>query len=231
MEMINMKIELAKQTSLNECLTEEIQKLKMTHQNEISVLQSTIDMQQKIISQLNERDVLKSTCSEMSHDQLELSFDGFEIIRSETEEKNEELVRLIAKTTLELDEARIQFDETKNQLKNEIKDMKKELENEIEAHANTAANLGAVNAELKSINEDLSRDILHLKVEHEMNLYKCDKIISVLQKKCKQLKKSLALKDTELKASKTNAENAKIELQTCKADLEKIILEDYEVIC
>ena len=231
MEMINMKIELAKQTSLNESLTEEIQKLKMTHQNEVSVLQSTIDMQQNIISQLNERDVLKSTCSEMSHDQLELSFDGFEIIRSEAEEKNEELVRLIAKTTLELAEAKIRFDETKNQLENEINDIRKELENEIEAHANIAANLGAVNAELKSINEDLSRDILHLKVEHEMNLYKCDKIISVLQKKCKQLKKSLALKDTELKTSKTNAENTKIELQTCKADLEKILLEDYEVIC
>ena len=114
--MINMKIELAKQTSLNESLTEEIQKLKMTHQNEISVLQSTIDMQQNIISQLNERDVLKSTCSEMSHDQLELSFDGFEIIRSEAEEKNEELVRLIAKTTLELDEAKIRFEETKNRV-------------------------------------------------------------------------------------------------------------------
>ena len=231
MEMINMKIELAKQTSINECLTEEIQNLKAAHQKEISVLQNTIDMQQNIIAQLNERDILKSTCSEMSHDELELSFDGFEIIRSEAEEKNEELVRLIAKTTLELDEVKIRFEETKMNLENEIKIMGEKLNNEIKDHANTMANMGAVNDELKSINDDLSRDILHLKVEHEMNLYKCDQIIAVLQKKCKKLKNSLALKDCELKTSKTNAEHTKIELQTCKADLEKILLQEYEVIC
>ena len=231
MEMINMKIVLAKQTSINECLTEEIKILKAAHQKEISVLQNTIDMQQNIIAQLNERDILKSTCSEMSHEELELSFDGFEIIRSEAEEKNEELVRLIAKTTLELDEAKIQFEETKTNLENEIKIMGEKLNNEIKDHANTMANMGAVNDELKSINDDLSRDILHLKVEHEMNLYKCDQIIAVLQKKCKKLKNSLALKDCELKTSKTNAENTKVELQTCKADLEKILLQDYEVIC
>ena len=226
-----MKIELAKQTSINECLTEEIKILKAAHQKEISVLQNTIDMQQNIIAQLNERDILKSTCSEMSHDELELSFDGFEIIRSEAEEKNEELVRLIAKTTLELDEVKIRFEETKMNLENEIKIIGEKLNNEIKEHAKTMANMGAVNDELKSINDDLSRDILHLKVEHEMNLYKCDQIIAVLQKKCKKLKNSLALKDCELKTSKTNAEHTKIELQTCKADLEKILLQEYEVIC
>ena len=231
MEFINMKIELAKQTSLNECLTEEIQNLKAAHQKEIAVLQNTIDMQQSIIAQLNERDVLKSTCAELSQNELELSFDGFEIIRSEAEEKNEELVRLIAKTTLELDEVKIRFEETKANLENEIRNMGQNLDNEIKDHANTIANMGAVNDELKSINDDLSRDILHLKVEHEMNLYKCDQIIAVLHKKCKKLKKSLAMKDCELKTSKTNAENTKIELQTCKADLEKILLQDYEVIC
>ena len=69
--MINMKIELAKQTGLNEALQAEIVQLKVLHCKEICLLQDTIKMQQNIIDELHERDVITAEKFDISETELE----------------------------------------------------------------------------------------------------------------------------------------------------------------
>ena len=210
--MINMKIELAKQTALNECLQEEIEQMKKLHCKEVSVLQDTIQMQQNIIDELNERDVITSEKFDISEAELEVSLDGFEIIQEESKEETEDLARLIARLSIEVEEIKAQLQQEKHSLEAE-KSKTKRLEVEKKSTEE-------INGDLKTINEHLSRDILELKVEHEMTLYKLDMVISKLQKKVLKLKKMNSKKDIEIS-------NFKFELEK----VNNIILQDYEVIC
>ena len=210
--MINMKIELAKQTALNECLQEEIEQMKKLHCKEVSVLQDTIQMQQNIIDELNERDVITSEKFDISETELEVSLDGFEIIQEESKEETEDLARLIARLSIEVEEIKAQLQQEKHSLEAE-KSKTKRLEVEKKSTEE-------INEDLKTINEHLSRDILELKVEHEMTLYKLDMVISKLQKKVLKLKKMNSKKDIEIS-------NSKFELEK----VNNIILQDYEVIC
>ena len=210
--MINMKIELAKQTALNECLQEEIEQMKKLHCKEVSVLQDTIQMQQNIIDELNERDVITSEKFDISEAELEVSLDGFEIIQEESKEETEDLARLIARLSIEVEEIKAQLQKEKQSLEAE-KSKTKVLEVEKKSTEE-------INGDLKTINEHLSRDILELKVEHEMTLYKLDMVISKLQKKVLKLKKMNSKKDIEIS-------NSKFELEK----VNNIILQDYEVIC
>ena len=210
--MINMKIELAKQTALNECLQEEIEQMKKLHCKEVSVLQDTIQMQQNIIDELNERDVITSEKFDISEAELEVSLDGFEIIQEESKEETEDLARLIARLSIEVEEIKAQLQQEKQSLEAE-KSKTKVLEVEKKSTEE-------INGDLKTINEHLSRDILELKVEHEMTLYKLDMVISKLQKKVLKLKKMNSKKDIEIS-------NSKFELEK----VNNIILQDYEVIC
>ena len=210
--MINMKIELAKQTALNECLQEEIEQMKKLHCKEVSVLQDTIQMQQNIIDELNERDVITSEKFDISETELEVSLDGFEIIQEESKEETEDLARLIARLSIEVEEIKAQLQQEKQSLEAE-KSKTKVLEVEKKSTEE-------INGDLKTINEHLSRDILELKVEHEMTLYKLDMVISKLQKKVLKLKKMNSKKDIEIS-------NSKFELEK----VNNIILQDYEVIC
>ena len=212
MEMINMKIELAKQTGLNEALQEEIEQLKEDHCKEICLLQDTIKMQQNIIDELQERDVITAEKFDISETELEVSLDGFEIIQEEAEEQTEDLARLIARLSLEVEEIKIQLQEEKESLEAE-KSKSKALEVEKKSTEE-------VNEDLRIVNDHLSRDILELKVEHEMTLYKLEMVISALQKKVLKLKKSNSKKDIQIS-------NSKVELEKVNS----IILQDYEVIC
>ena len=210
--MINMKIELAKQTGLNEALKAEIEQLKELHCKEICLLQDTIKMQQNIIDELHERDVITAEKFDISETELEVSLDGFEIIQEEAEEQTEDLARLIARLSLEVEEIKTQLQEEKVSLEAE-KSKSKALEVEKKSAEE-------VNEDLRIVNDHLSRDILELKVEHEMTLYKLELVISTLQKKVLKLKKSNSKKDIQIT-------NSKVELEKVNS----IILQDYEVIC
>ena len=210
--MINMKMKLAKQTGLNESLQEEIKQLKELHCKEISLLQDTIKMQQNIIDELHERDVITAEKFDISETEFEVSLDGFEIIQEEAEEQTGDLARLIARLSLEVEEIKTQLQEEKESLKAE-----KSKSKALEVQKKTSEE---VNEDLRIVNEDLSRDILELKVEHEMTLYKLDVVISTLQKKVLKLKKSNSKKDIQIS-------NSKVELEKVNS----IILQDYEVIC
>ena len=212
MEMINMKIELAKQTGLNEALQEEIKQLKENHCKEICLLQETLKMQQNIIDEMQERDVITAEKFDISETELEVSLDGFEIIQEEAEEQTEDLARLIARLSLEVEEIKTQLQEEKESLEAE-KSKSKALEIEKKSTEE-------VNKDLRIVNDHLSRDILELKVEHEMTLYKLEMVISALQKKVLKLKKSNSKKDIQIS-------NSKVELEKVNS----IILQDYEVIC
>ena len=65
MEVINLKMELAKERALNSCLEDEILSLKRNFEKEIFLLQETIDMQKKIILEFEEKNVLKNQESEV----------------------------------------------------------------------------------------------------------------------------------------------------------------------
>ena len=210
--MINMKIELAKQTGLNEALKAEIEQLKELYCKEICLLQDTIKMQQNIIDELHERDVITAEKFDISETELEVSLDGFEIIQEEAEEQTEDLARLIARLSLEVEEIKTQLQEEKVSLEAE-KSKSKALEVEKKSAEE-------VNEDLRIVNDHLSRDILELKVEHEMTLYKLELVISTLQKKVLKLKKSNSKKDIQIT-------NSKVELEKVNS----IILQEYEVIC
>jgi len=74
MEVINLKMELAKEKALNICLNEEIVSLKKNFGTEIFLLQETIELQKKVLEEYetkmnlknNECDILEESVEECS---------------------------------------------------------------------------------------------------------------------------------------------------------------------
>ena len=82
MEVINLKMELAKQKALNGCLQEEIVSLKKNYETEIYLLQETIEMQKKVLSEYE-------TLSNLKNEETEILEESIEEVSMESELQDE----------------------------------------------------------------------------------------------------------------------------------------------
>ena len=217
-QMITMKVELAKEKSLNKSLMEEMKEMKKCHATEIESMMMTIDMQTKIINELTNKcnavttmnNVLDSSTElvELESDMLNCSW---EILDDSEESVKNENVKMVVHLAGEVDVLSEKLSDASNELV-KTKIFVDELETQLKEEQVTAE---LVKEELLSVQSDLARDILDLKVSHEMELAK-----SNLQMK-RQIKKNQAIKGKVVMV-KRGADNF---VSTTK------MLCEYDIIC
>ena len=189
-QMITLKVELAKEKSLNKSLNEEMREIKIRHEEEIESMMLTIDMQTKIINELTNKcdavttmnNVLDNSTElvELESDMLDCSWE----ILDECEAVKNENVKMVVQLASEVDILSDKLSDASEELaktKNNVDELKIQLKEE-----QVTADL--VKEEMLSVQSDLARDILDLKVTHEMEMAK-----SNLQMK-RQIKKNKTMK-------------------------------------
>ena len=217
-QMITMKVELAKEKSLNKSLMEEMKEMKICHATEIESMMMTIDMQTKIINELTNKCNAVTTMNNVldnSTELVELESDmlncSWEILDDSEESVKNENVKMVVHLAGEVDVLSDKLSDASNELV-KTKIFVDELETQLKEEQVTAE---LVKEELLSVQSDLARDILDLKVTHEMELAK-----SNLQMK-RQIKKNQAIKGKVVMV-KRGADNF---VSTTK------MLCEYDIIC
>lgn len=169
MEIINLKIKLAKEKSTSKSLRDEINDLQRSHVTEVEKLQEIVNMQAAVISELSQKcQILESLnqSAEKSRDEAELETDLVDGSWSIVDKANDENVKLVVKLACEVDQLKEKAEETYEQLeraKCQTEELKLQLNTE-RIHAMEEKQ------EMVSIQSDLARDILDLKVHHEHEL-------------------------------------------------------------
>ena len=165
-EMIALKVELAKEKSLNKSLTEEMEIMRARYEEEIESMMATIDMQTKIINELTEKcdtvEIINGTLNQ-SEGMIEFESDlldsSWEMIDESIKDEN---VEMIVQLAGEVDNLTDKLTGASNELidaKKRVEKLAVELEHEKE-----------VKNEMLSVQADLARDILDLKVSHELDM-------------------------------------------------------------
>ena len=165
-QIIALKVELAKEKSLNKSLTEEMEIIRARYEEEIESMMATIDMQTKIINELTEKcdtvEIINGTLNQ-SEGMIEFESDlldsSWEMIDESVKDEN---VKMIVQLAGEVDNLTDKLNGASNKLidaKKTVEKLAVELEHEKE-----------VKDEMLSVQADLARDILDLKVAHELDM-------------------------------------------------------------
>ena len=188
-QIITFKIELAKEKSLTESLTREIETMRARYENEIESMMATIDMQTKIINELTEKCGVVETINtalDQSEEIVQLESDlldsSWEMIDESVKDEN---VKMIVQLAGEVDNLNDKLDGASNELietKKTVDKLAAELEYEKE-----------VKDEMLSVQADLARDILDLKVSHEHDMGQARVQLVRQAKKNKKLRSKLEL--------------------------------------
>ena len=214
MEIINLKIKLAKEKSTNKSLRDEITDLHKNHASEVQKLQETVEIQSAVISELSQKCEtleLMNKSVEESRDQAELEADLVDSSWSIVDKVSEENVKLIVKLACEVDQLKEKAESTYEQLET-TKAQAEKLQLQLNSEKNQAFR---EKQEMISIQSDLARDILDLKVHHEHELGLANVQIRKHMNKNKSLK-------TKLVRVRAGADNF---IATNN------LLRDYDVIC
>ena len=188
-QIITLKVELAKEKSLTESLTREIETMRARYEEEIESMMATIDMQTKIINELTEKCGVVETINvalDQSEGIVQLESDlldsSWEMIDESVKDEN---VKMIVQLAGEVDNLNDKLDGASNELIETQKTVDKlaaELEYEKE-----------VKDEMLSVQADLARDILDLKVTHEHDMGQARVQLMRQAKKNKKLRSKLEL--------------------------------------
>ena len=188
-QIITLKVELAKEKSLTESLTREIETMRARYEEEIESMMATIDMQTKIINELTEKcGAVESinTALDQSEGIVQLESDlldsSWEMIDESVKDEN---VKMIVQLAGEVDNLTDKLDGASNELietKKAVDELAAELEYEKE-----------VKDEMLSVQADLARDILDLKVSHEHDMGQARVQLVRQAKKNKKLRSKLEL--------------------------------------
>ena len=170
---ITLKMELAKEKSINKSLKSELEATKRQYEEEIESMMSTIEMQSKIIKELTEKCDAIETLNEVldqSAEVVELEADlnldcSWEILDEAESVKNEN-VKMVVQLATEVDI----LNEKLEHATTDLEAAKKNTDLlEAELRQEKAASQ-AEKEEMISIQSDLARDILDLKVAHEYEI-------------------------------------------------------------
>ena len=188
-QVITLKVELAKEKSLTESLTREIETMRARYEEEIESMMATIDMQTKIINELTEKCGVVETINtalDQSEEIVQLESDlldsSWEMIDESVKDEN---VKMIVQLAGEVDNLNDKLDGASNELietKKTVDKLAAELEYEKE-----------VKDEMLSVQADLARDILDLKVSHEHDMGQARVQLVRQAKKNKKLRSKLEL--------------------------------------
>ena len=209
--MIALKVELAKEKSLNKSLTEEMEIMRARYEEEIESMMATIDMQTKIINELTEKcdtvEIINGTLNQ-SERMIDLESDlldsSWEMIDESVKDEN---VKMIVQLAGEVDNLTDKLNGASNELidaKKTVEKLAVELEHEKE-----------VKDEMLSVQADLARDILDLKVTHELDMGQARVQLTRQTKKNKKLR-------GKMEATKRGADDF---IGTTK------MLCEYDIIC
>lgn len=210
-EIINLKIALAKEKSVSFSLTEELEAQKTKYETEIATLQETLHVQNSIIEEMKAKCETMQTMNRVFNDSVELAESetdlndsAWSLIESSVENENVKMVVQLASTV----------DELKDQVERSAEDLNK-------AHASVTALSSELkreqckNSEMLDIQNDLARDILDLKVNHEHELGRANVQLR------KQIKKTKSWKG-KLQRLQMGADNF---VAT------SLMLQEYDIIC
>ena len=187
-EIINLKIALAKEKSVTRSLTEELQTQKERFEEEIKSMQQSVEMQTNIINELTEK------CETMKH--LNRALDNsVELIEAESDLNDsawsiidsnscsDENLKIVVQLASEVDQLNDKIEETRIEL-NDSRKMITNIKMELQAEK-------VKNEDLIDVQSDLARDILDLKVSHELELGMANVQLKKHAKKTKSLKSKM----------------------------------------
>lgn len=188
---ITLKMELAKEKSINKSLKSELEATKRQYEEEIESMMSTIEMQSKIIKELSEKCDTIETLNEVldqSAEIVELEADlnldcSWEIL-DEAENVKSENVKMVVQLATEVDLLTERLENANIDLE-DAKKSAKVLESELKQEKATSQ---AEKEEMISIQSDLARDILDLKVAHEHEIGQANVQIKRQVQKTRKLK-------------------------------------------
>ena len=210
-EIINLKIALSKEQSNSQYLCEELKTQKIKYEMEISTLQKTVCLQSNIIEEMKAKcETLEAMnralneSVELAESETDLNDSAWSLIETSIENENVKMVIQLASAV----------DQLKDQINQAAGDLKVE-QARVATLSNELKSEQGKNSEMLDIQNDLARDILDLKVNHEHELGHA-KI---------QLRKQI---------KKTNKMGGKMQkLQRSAEDFvtTSVMLQEYDIIC
>ena len=219
-ELARVKCDLAKERSKNQTLTQEIEDMQKSLNNEIRLLQETIEAQANIISELHSRSSLADLTISVAESELEISESESDLSteiwdfceQSKPNHVENESFKMVFELSQEVDELKENLAENSAQLETYREEIL-QLENSLSEEITARNQLSCENQTLRETADRLCEDIMQIKM--------------------KQDEKMQMLED-----EKTRSQNLSRKLDRCKTNLRRTndylswlrILDQYDVI-
>ena len=173
-ELARVKCDLAKERSKNQSLTQEIEDMQKSLNNEIRLLQETIEAQANIISELHSRSSLADLTISVAESELEISesesdlsmevWDFCEKLKPNHVEN--ESFKMVFELSQEVDELKENLAENSAQLETYREEIL-ELENSLSEEITARNQLSCENRTLRETADRLCEDIMQIKIKQE----------------------------------------------------------------